>query len=90
MTALVLLLTIVALFCAIGLSRQTIRTLGAWQQALEAIHAELRGRQTSSGRDVLPTQAPSSMLGHVPEISGTSSCPCTCHPLPPTTRQPWA
>jgi hypothetical protein len=69
MTALLILLSIIALCGAISASRQTTRTLRAWQMALEALHTELRGRQA-------PAQAP-------------SSCPCTCHPLPPTTRQPW-
>jgi hypothetical protein len=48
MTALVLLLSIVALFCAIGASRQLIRTLCAWQKAMEALLAELRERQISA------------------------------------------
>jgi hypothetical protein len=46
MTALVLILSIVALVCAIGASRQLIRTLCAWQKAMEAMLAELRERQT--------------------------------------------
>jgi hypothetical protein len=45
MTALMLLLAMIALLCAIGTARQTIRTLGAWQKAMEVMLAELRGRQ---------------------------------------------
>jgi hypothetical protein len=48
MTALMLLLSIVALFCAIGASRQLIRTLCAWQKAMEAMLTELRERQTTT------------------------------------------
>jgi hypothetical protein len=69
MTALVLILSMVALFLAIGASRQLIRTLCAWQKAMEALLLELRERQAPA-----------------PE---TSSCPCTCHPLPPTKRATW-
>ena len=86
MTALVLLLSIVTLVVAIGMARQLIRTLGAWQKALEAIHRELRSHPDRNS----PTPAPSSMLGHVAGIPATSACPCTCHPLPPSTRRTWA
>jgi hypothetical protein len=45
MTSIVLILSIVALISAIGAARQTTRTLCAWQKAMEAMLAELRGRQ---------------------------------------------
>jgi hypothetical protein len=41
MTALVLILSMVALLCAIGTARQTRRTLCAWQLALESLKAAL-------------------------------------------------
>jgi hypothetical protein len=68
MTTLVFILSMVALFLALGVSRQLIRTLCAWQKAMEAMRAELRGRQ-----------APAPETSPAPE---SSPCPCTCHPLP--------
>jgi hypothetical protein len=47
MTALVLLLAMIALLSAIGAARQLIRTLCAWQKAMEAMLAELRERTTA-------------------------------------------
>jgi hypothetical protein len=44
MTALLVLLSIIALVCAIGAARQTTRTLRAWQAALEALRTELTPR----------------------------------------------
>jgi hypothetical protein len=47
MTALVVLLSIIALVCAIGAARQTTRTLRAWQAALEALRTELTPRSST-------------------------------------------
>jgi hypothetical protein len=66
MTTLVLLLSMVALLCAIGAARQTIRTLCAWQKAMEVMLAELRERQAPASESSpcpctchpLPTQRP--------------------------------
>jgi hypothetical protein len=44
MTTLLVLLSIIALVCAIGAARQTTRTLRAWQAALEALRTELTPR----------------------------------------------
>jgi hypothetical protein len=74
MTTIVLLLAIWALLVAIGTSRQTRRTLRAWQLALESLKAA-----ADQQRDQSTTQE---VRFSLPPTRAVPTCPCTCHPLP--------
>jgi hypothetical protein len=89
MTSLLVLLSIIALVCAIGAARQTTRTLRAWQAALEALRTELTPRSSYQEAPMPLDSTPMSDSG-LPEgrfksadaTGKASNCPCTCHPMP--------